>query len=179
MSRPGKKPVAIDSKVTVDYKDRLLKIKGPKGQLELKTPESVELDISKEEIKVVADFETKEGKTIGGTIRQLINNIIIGVTEGFEKKLDLVGVGYRAQVSGTKLVLNLGYSHPIEYEVPDMVTAAVENNTKVVLTSCDKQKVGQAAAEIRSFRPPEPYKGKGVKYEDEYIRRKAGKTGKK
>ena len=179
MSRPGKKPVAIDSKVTVDYKDRLLKIKGPKGQLELTTPESVELTISAESIKVVADFDTTAGKMIGGTIRQLINNIVVGVTEGFEKKLELVGVGYRAQASGDKLVLNLGYSHPIEYMLPELVEVKVEGNTNVILTSCDKQRVGQAAAEIRSFRPPEPYKGKGVKYAGEHIRRKAGKTGKK
>lgn len=179
MSRTGKKPVSLSSNLTVNYQNRHLKIKGPKGELELQTNSLIDLEITKEYIAVKADFQNTAAKTQAGTARQLINNIVQGVTQGFEKRLELVGIGYKAQVSGENLVLNLGYSHPINYLIPKGVGIKVESNTKVLLNSCDKQLLGQTAAEIRSFRPPEPYKGKGIKYDNEVIRRKARKIGKK
>ncbi len=162
MSRLGKRPVALSSSIKADYKDRLLKVKGPNGEMQFKIPESVELDIQKEEIKIEVDFETKEGRMMGGTIRSIVNNMVHGVGEGFTKVLNLVGVGYRAQVSGQKLTLALGYSHPIEFQLPKVVKAEVDGTTKITLKSCDKQVLGQIAAEIRAYRPPEPYKGKGI-----------------
>lgn len=178
MSRVGKKPISLSAAVTVDYTDKLLKVKGPKGELEYSVPAEVELEITKEEIQVKADYEDKRGKTQAGTSRARINNMVVGVTAGFEKKLLLVGVGYRAQVSGQKLTLNLGYSHPIEYDLPKTISVAVNANTELTVSGADKQLVGQVSAEIRSFREPEPYKGKGVKYHDEIIRKKAGKGAK-
>lgn len=178
MSRLGKRPIAIDSKIKADYKDRNLKIKGPNGEMSFLIPNEVELDLGKEEIKIVADFEKKEGRIMGGTIRSIVNNMVHGVTEGFTKVLELVGVGYRAQVSGQKLTLALGYSHPIDYELPKQVKAQVDGNTKITLTSCDKQVLGQVCAEIRQYRPPEPYKGKGILFAGEQIIRKAGKAAK-
>jgi large subunit ribosomal protein L6 len=178
MSRLGKRPVALNSKVKSDYKDRQLNIKGPLGEMSFTIPESVELDLKKEEIKVVVDFDKKEGRIIGGTVRSIINNMVHGVTEGFTLVLELVGVGYRAQVSGQKLTMALGYSHPVEYALPEVVKAEVEGNTKITLKSCDKQVLGQTAAEIRQYRPPEPYKGKGILFAGEHIVRKAGKAAK-
>ena len=179
MSRQGRKPVQLNAKVKVDYTNQRLVIKGPKGELFLKTSSLVDLNITKESIQIKADFTKKTERMMAGTTRQLIKNMVIGVTEGFKKQLNLVGVGYRVQVSGQKLVLNLGFSHAIEYELPTGISAKVEENTQILLEGFDKQALGQTAAEIRSYRPPEPYKGKGVKYSDEVIRRKAGKSGKK
>lgn len=178
MSRLGKRPVALNAKLKAEYKDRLLKVKGPLGEMEFSVPNSVELDVSKEEIKIVVDFEQKEGRVMGGTVRSIVNNMVHGVSEGFTKVLELVGVGYRAQVSGQQLTLALGYSHPVEYQLPKVVKAQVEGNTKITLTSCDKQVLGQTAAEIRRYRPPEPYKGKGILFQGEQIIRKAGKAAK-
>jgi large subunit ribosomal protein L6 len=178
MSRLGKRPVALNPKVKSDYKNRILKVKGPVGEMSLKIPNGVELDLGKDEIKIVVDFDKKEGRMIGGTIRSLINSMVFGVTDGFTTVLELVGVGYRAQVSGQKLTLSLGYSHPIEYSLPKIVKAEVEGNTKITLKSCDKQVLGQTAAEIRQYRPPEPYKGKGILFAGERIIRKAGKAAK-
>lgn len=178
MSRLGKRPVALNPKITSEYKDRQLKITGPLGEMTCRIPETVELEVSKEEIGVVVDFDTQEGRTIGGTIRSHIRNMVHGVTEGFTVNLELVGVGYRAQVSGQKLTLNLGFSHPVEFDLPKVVTANVEANTKLSLSSCDKQVLGQTAAEIRQYRPPEPYKGKGILFAGEQILRKAGKAAK-
>ncbi len=178
MSRLGKRPVALNPKVKSDYKGRQLKVKGPVGEMSLKIPNGVDLDVGKEEIKVVVDFDKKEGRMIGGTVRSLINSMVHGVTDGFTTVLELVGVGYRAQVSGQKLTLALGYSHPIEYDLPKVVKAQVDGNTKITLTSCDKQVLGQTCAEIRQYRPPEPYKGKGILFAGEHIIRKAGKAAK-
>ncbi|MBU2512445.1 50S ribosomal protein L6 [bacterium] len=178
MSRLGKRPVALSSKITADYKNRQLKVKGPIGEMQFDIPAGVELDVNKEDIKVIVNFDERESRVMGGTIRSLINNMVVGVDEGFKKVLVLVGVGYRAQVSGQKLTLALGYSHPIEYQLPKVVTAQVDGTTKITLTSCDKQVLGQTAAEIRKYRPPEPYKGKGILFEGEQIIRKAGKAGK-
>jgi large subunit ribosomal protein L6 len=178
MSRLGKRPVALNPKVKSDYKDRQLKVKGPVGEMNLKIPNGVDLDVTKDEIKIIVDFEQIEGRMLGGTIRSLINSMVFGVTDGFTKVLMLVGVGYKAQVAGQKLTLALGYSHPIEYDLPKVVKAEVEGNTKITLTSCDKQVLGQTCAEIRQYRPPEPYKGKGILFAGEHIVRKAGKAAK-
>ncbi|MDT8446232.1 MAG: 50S ribosomal protein L6 [bacterium] len=178
MSRLGKLPVTFDSKVQASFKDQVLTIKGPIGELTYKVPVEVKLVLGKEDIKVEVDFADTHMRTQGGTARALIKNMVEGVTQGFEKKLELVGVGYRAQVAGQKLTLSLGYSHPIEYELPKHIKAQVDANTKITLNSPDKQSLGQVCAEIRKFRPPEPYKGKGILFAGERIRRKAGKTGK-
>ncbi|MCP4294465.1 MAG: 50S ribosomal protein L6 [Proteobacteria bacterium] len=178
MSRMGKMPVFFNEKISVNYENRMLKVKGKLGEIEMVIPSSVDLEIKENQIRVMADFETKEGSIIGGTIRSIVNNNLIGISEGFTKTLNLVGVGYRAQVTGQKLILTLGFSHNIDYSLPEKVKAVVEANTKLTLTSCDKQLLGQVAAEIRKYRPPEPYKGKGVLFEGERIVRKAGKTAK-
>lgn len=178
MSRLGKLPVAFDSKVKAEFKNQLLQIKGPNGELSYQVPESVKLVIDGNSILVDVDFNDYDMKMLGGTARALIKNMIEGVTSGYTKNLVLVGVGYRAQAKGQTLTLSLGYSHPIEYQLPAQVKGSVEANTKITLTSPDKQTLGQVCAEIRKFRPPEPYKGKGILFAGEQIRRKAGKTGK-
>lgn len=178
MSRLGKRPVGLNSKVKATYKDHVINVNGPGGEMSFKIPEGVELDVGKDDITVVIDFETSEGRMMGGTIRSIINNMVHGVTEGFTKVLELVGVGYRAKVSGQMLTLNLGFSHPIEYNLPKTVKAEVEGTTIIKLTSCDKQVLGQTTAEIRKYRPPEPYKGKGILFQGEQIKRKAGKAAK-
>ena len=179
MSRMGKRPVPFDSKVQANVKGNLITLKGPLGELSYQANEQVKLKVDGNEIIVSADFETKEGKTQGGTARALIRNMVQGVTEGFTSTLNLIGVGYRAQAAGQKLTLNLGFSHPVEYELPQAVKVQMEGNTKIILTSPDKQVLGQVCAEIRKYRPPEPYKGKGIHFEGERIIRKAGKTAKK
>lgn len=176
MSRVGKKPVTIPSGVSAELKDQILKIKGPKGELTLELHPKVAIAIAENEITVsVQNTEVKAQKALWGLFRALINNMVAGVTTGFSKVLEINGVGYKAALTGTKLVLNLGYSHPIEMEVPKGLEAKVEKNT-ITITGTDRQLVGQFAAEIRSKREPEPYKGKGIKYSDETIRRKAGKV---
>lgn len=178
MSRIGKQPIATDQ-VSLSYENRELSVKGPKGNLSFAIPELVELDIQDNVLTVQADYENnKKAKALMGTTQALIANMVTGVTQGFQKKLDLVGVGYRAAVSGQKLELSLGYSHSIHYDLPEKVQAKVEQNTKITLESCDKQLLGQVAADIRTFRPPEPYKGKGILFEGEVVRRKAGKSAK-
>jgi large subunit ribosomal protein L6 len=178
MSRLGKLPLSFDSKVKAEYKDQLLTIKGPNGELSYNVPEAVKIVLESNSIRVDVDFSNPEMSMQGGTARSLIKNMLDGVTEGFKKNLELVGVGYRAQVAGQKLTLALGYSHPVEYDLPSSVKGQVDGTTKITLTSPDKQQLGQVCAEIRKFRPPEPYKGKGILFAGEKIRRKAGKTGK-
>ncbi len=179
MSRIGKRPIVLIDSVSISYQNRELEVKGPKGVLKFVIPELVELDIQEKTLNVQADYENdKKAKALMGTTQALITNMVIGVSQGFQKQLNLVGVGYRASVSGSKLELNLGYSHPIHFDVPEGVQAKVEGNTKIFLESCDKQLIGQVAANIRVFRPPEPYKGKGILFEGEQIRRKAGKSAK-
>ena len=176
MSRIGKKPVVVPSGVTVDIKGSDLKVKGPKGELSLTLHPKVMLEKTDDGLIVKVKNElNKQERALWGLFRALINNMIVGVTQGFTKVLEINGVGYKAAVTGKKLVLNLGYSHPIEMEVPAGLEAKVEKNT-ITITGVDRQVVGQFAAVVREQRPPEPYKGKGIKYSDEVIRRKAGKV---
>lgn len=179
MSRIGRLPVEIPSGVDVKIKGTHVRVKGPKGELE--NTFSPELDIKEEngEIVITRPNDQREVRSLHGTTRALINNMVIGVTEGFTKELRLVGVGYRASLSGNNLVLNVGYSHPVEIEPPEGITFEVgERSQQVIVRGYDKQKVGQIAADVRKVRPPEPYKGKGIRYQGEWIRRKAGKAGK-
>jgi len=180
MSRIGKLPVVVPSGVTVTLGEgNLVTVKGPKGTLSRKL--STDMNIAQEDgqLVITRPNDLKRFKAMHGLTRTLINNMVVGVTEGYTKKLEINGTGYRAAKAGKKLTLNLGYSHPVELEDPDGVTSEVEGTNKITVTGIDKEKVGQYAANIRAKRPPEPYKGKGVKYETERIRRKAGKAGKK
>ena len=176
MSRIGKKPVVIPAGVAVDLKDETLKIKGPKGELVLAVHPKVAINHTDSELTVsVKHPDVKAEKALWGLFRALINNMVVGVTSGFTKILEINGVGYKAAMTGTKLVMALGYSHPIEMEVPKGLEVKVEKNV-ITIAGIDRQLVGQFAAEVRSQREPEPYKGKGIKYSDETIRRKAGKV---
>ena len=175
MSRVAKNPIQILKGVDINIENGVVKTKGSKGELEFVLPDSVSLNISEETLNVEYDEANQQSVALAGTTRSLVNNMIIGVSEGFEKKLELVGVGYRAKASGKLLELTLGFSHPIKYQLPPEVEVETPSQTEVVLKSHDKQILGQAAAEIRAFRPPEPYKGKGVKYSDEQIKRKEAK----
>ena len=180
MSRIGRMPVAIPAGVTVTIaENNLVTVKGPKGTLERELP--VEMNIKEEDghIVVTRPNDLKKMKSLHGLTRTLINNMVVGVTDGYEKVLEVNGVGYRAQKQGKKLVLSLGYSHPVEMEDPEGLETVLDGQNIIVVKGIDKEKVGQYAAEIRAKRAPEPYKGKGIKYADEVIRRKVGKTGKK
>jgi large subunit ribosomal protein L6 len=173
MSRIAKAPIELPNGVDINVKGRQVNVKGPKGNLELQLHPGVSLEQDDKVYKVIpaSDSDTP----MAGTFRSLVNNMVVGVTDGFEKKLTLVGVGYRAQVQGSNLTLALGFSHPVEYAAPEGVTIEAPSQTELVVKGCDKQKVGQVAAEIRAFRPPEPYKGKGVRYSDERVVRKEAK----
>jgi large subunit ribosomal protein L6 len=175
MSRIGKKPVPIPSGVTANVEGQTVKVKGPKGALQVVLPDDVEVKMDADTVKVDPRNETKRARAMWGTSRTLVSNLVTGVTKGFEKKLEITGVGYRAALQGKNLQISLGYSHEVLYPVPEGITIAAPKPTEIVVTGIDKQKVGQVAAEIRAFRPPEPYKGKGVKYAGEYIFRKEGK----
>ena len=180
MSRIGRMPIAIPDGVTVTIaENNQVTVKGPKGTLERVLP--AEMDIKQEgsEIIVTRPNDLKKMKSLHGLTRSLLNNMVIGVTDGYEKKLEVNGVGYRAAKQGKKLVLNLGYSHPVEMEDPEGIETVLDGQNIIIVKGIDKEKVGQFAAEIRDKRRPEPYKGKGIKYADETIRRKVGKTGKK
>jgi len=180
MSRIGRMPIAIPAGVTVDIaENNQVTVKGPKGTLERVLPAEMSITKEGEEIKVARPNDLKKMKSLHGLTRTLINNMIIGVTEGYEKKLEVNGVGYRAAKQGKKLTLSLGYSHPVEMEDPEGIETVLEGQNIIIVKGINKEKVGQYAAEIREKRAPEPYKGKGIKYEDEVIRRKVGKTGKK
>ena len=178
MSRIGKLPIDIPSGVEVKFSNGTLTVKGPKGELTQAIDPLVKIEITDNQITVVPLAETKQARSFHGLYRSLASNMVEGVTKGFSKRLEINGVGYRAQIQGKKIVLNLGHSHPIEYQIPEGITAEMDKDKNNILqiSGIDKQQVGQVAAEIREFRKPEPYKGKGVKYEDEYIRRKAGKA---
>ena len=175
MSRVAKNPIGIADGVTVNFNDGCLDVKGKVGELKFDLPETVSLDIADNVITVKYDENNQQSVALAGTTRALVNNMIIGVSQGFEKKLELKGVGYRAKASGKLLELTLGFSHPVKYQLPDEVQVETPSQTEVVLKSHNKQILGQAAAEIRAFRPPEPYKGKGVRYSDENVRRKEAK----
>jgi large subunit ribosomal protein L6 len=175
MSRIANAPVAIPKGVETTLSDTAISVKGSKGNLILDLHELVGVSQEGEELKVAAKNQTRQAGALAGTFRSLINNMVIGVSEGFQKKLELQGVGYRAKAQGKSLNLTLGYSHPIDYSLPEGVTAETPSQTEIVITGADKQLVGQVAAEIREFRPPEPYKGKGVRYADERVYRKEAK----
>ena len=175
MSRIGKKPVAIPSGVTATVADGVLSMKGPKGTLSMPMAEEVKWDVQDDLIGVQPANDTKRARAFWGMQRTLVQNLVTGVTEGFSKKLLITGVGYRANAQGKKLKLQLGYSHDVDIDVPEGLTVATPDNTTVEISGADKQKVGQLAAEIRRWRKPEPYKGKGIKYDGEYIFRKEGK----
>jgi large subunit ribosomal protein L6 len=176
MSRIGKLPVPIAKGVEVKQANGTVMVKGPKGQLDLQLHPDMTVVIDDSEIRVERPSDHKDHRALHGLTRSLISNMVEGVTEGFSKTLEIVGVGYRAEAKGKSITLNLGYSHQIVYEPSEGVDLACPNQTTVVVSGSDKQKVGQTAAEIRAFRPPEPYKGKGIRYQGEQIRRKAGKT---
>lgn len=176
MSRIGKKEIKIPSGVEVKSKAEMLSVKGPKGSLDCKIHPAIIVTVAEGTVKLtIKDEENNKEKALWGLFRTLINNMILGVTVGFEKKLEINGVGYKAQVSGKKLVLNVGYSHPVDFALPEGITCAVEKNVITVM-GIDKQMVGEVSANIRKVRKPEPYKGKGIKYIDEVIRRKSGKA---
>ena len=180
MSRIGKMPIAVPAGVTVDIaENNKVTVKGPKGTLERVLPAEMEIKKEGDEIIVNRPNDLKKMKSLHGLTRTLIHNMVVGVTEGYEKKLEVNGVGYRAVKKGKLLTLSLGYSHPVEMEDPEGIEVVVEDANTLVVKGIDKEKVGQYAAEIREKRAPEPYKGKGIKYADEVIRRKVGKTGKK
>ncbi len=175
MSRVAKNPIAIPSGVEINIADGEIKVKGSKSSLELVLHKSVAVNQEEGSLQVVPVEESRDSWAMAGTFRALINNMVVGVSEGFSKKLQLVGVGYRAQASGNVLNLNLGFSHPVAYQVPEGVTVETPSQTEIIVSGSDKQKVGQVAAVIRSYRPPEPYKGKGVRYADENVVRKEAK----
>jgi len=175
MSRVAKNPISIPSGIEIKLDEKTIIVSGSKGKSEFAFPESVCAIHVDDVIKVSYDESSPDSTALAGTTRSLINNMVIGVSEGFQKTLLLVGVGYRAKANGKKLELTLGFSHPVHYDLPDEVEVETPSQTEVVLKSHDKQVLGQVAAEIRAFRPPEPYKGKGVKYADEIIRRKEAK----
>ena len=175
MSRIGKKPVAVPTGVTASVDGQTVKVKGPKGALQFVVPDEITVTLDKGAIKVDPRNETKRARSMWGTSRTLVSNLMTGVTKGFEDKLEINGVGYRAAVQGKNLQLALGYSHDVVYPIPEGIAIVTPKPTEIVITGIDKQKVGQVAAEIRAFRGPEPYKGKGVKYAGEFIFRKEGK----
>ncbi|AIE58657.1 50S ribosomal protein L6 [Bacillus methanolicus] len=178
MSRIGKKPIEIPSGVTVTVNNNTVTVKGPKGELTRSFNPDMEIKVEDNVVTVTRPSDVKEHRALHGTTRAIIANMVEGVSKGFERSLELVGVGYRAQKQGKKLVLNVGYSHPVEIEPEEGLEIEVPANTKVVVKGIDKERVGALAANIRQVRPPEPYKGKGIRYEGEYVRRKEGKTGK-
>ena len=178
MSRIGKRPIKLVQNVEVKFNNRVLEVKGPKGELELQTHSDVDLVIENNTLSVIPSNKNITKTALIGTTWKLINNMIHGVSQGFKKQLNLVGVGFRAALNKNELVLNLGYSHPIKFSLPDGISASVDANTKITLESSDKQLLGQVSADIQKFRPPEPYKGKGVLFEGQKLKRKAGKSGK-
>jgi large subunit ribosomal protein L6 len=175
MSRVGKRAVAVPSGITANVEGQTVKVKGPKGALSVVLPDEVAVKLDGGQIKVDPRGETKRARAQWGTSRTLIANLIAGVSKGFERRLEINGVGYRAAVQGKNLQLALGYSHDIVYPIPEGITIATPRPVEIIITGSDRQKVGQVAAEIREYRPPEPYKGKGIKYADERIFRKEGK----
>ena len=178
MSRIGRKPINIPAGVDIKIDNGVITVKGPKGTLDLKYNPAMTVEVKGAEIEVTRPDDKKENRSLHGLTRTLINNMVVGVTEGYKKELQVNGVGYRVQKQGNKCVMNLGYSHQVIVEDTDDIKLEVPDPNKIIVVGIDKQKVGQFAAEIREKRPPEPYKGKGIKYADEVIRRKEGKAGK-
>ena len=178
MSRIGNKPIVIPNGDSVELVENTIVVKGPKGQLSFEVPSCVTVEIKENNVTFTRESDVKEHRSLHGTTRAIINNMVIGVTQGFEKILEIEGTGYRAQLQGKKLVVNAGYSHPVELVIPEGLTVTVPNQTEIHVAGCDKELVGQFAADVRIIRKPEPYKGKGIHYRGEYIRRKEGKTAK-
>ncbi|MBR4862571.1 MAG: 50S ribosomal protein L6 [Firmicutes bacterium] len=178
MSRIGRKPVVVPAGVEVTVNGNVVAVKGPKGQLQQEISKNLTVEVKEGEVVVTRPTDSREDRAQHGLARTLINNMIVGVTQGFEKKMELIGVGYKAEKKGNTLVMNLGYSHPVEMVDPEGITTEVPKATEIVVKGADKALVGNYAANIRAWRKPEPYKGKGIKYVDEVIRRKEGKTGK-
>lgn len=178
MSRIGNKVITIPAGVEVNLDDNFATVKGPKGELKQQFDKDMTFNVEGNEITVVRPSDSKRHRTVHGTTRAILANMIEGVSAGFKKELELIGVGYRAQMQGKKLVLSVGYSHPVEFEEIEGIKLGVEGNTKVSIKGINKEVVGQYAAKVRAVRPPEPYKGKGIRYVGEYVRRKEGKTGK-
>lgn len=176
MSRVGKMPVPIPSGVTVKLSGSQVTAKGPRGELSTVIPRGISADIGDDRITVVPDSDAPRLRALHGTARALLSNLVVGVSEGFRKVLEIVGTGYRAQLEGEKLILTIGFAKPVEYAVPPEVNILVETPTRIVVEGVDKVIVGQVASEIRAFKKPEPYKGKGIRYEGEYVRKKAGKA---
>lgn len=176
MSRIGKKPISIPKGVDIEFTEGLLKVKGPKGELKRQMHPKVLVTVENDELRLSVSDEQRESNALHGLFRMLVANMVTGVSQGFEKTLEIVGVGYRVELEKRTAVLNVGYSHPVNFELPDGVDARIEK-TRITLSSIDKELLGSTAAKIRAIRRPEPYKGKGIKYADEVIRRKAGKTG--
>jgi large subunit ribosomal protein L6 len=176
MSRIGKQPIAIPAKVKVEIKGRSVRVEGPKGKLDLELPGRTAAKVDGANVLVSRQGDDAHARALHGLSRALLNNMVKGVSDGFSKKLEINGVGFKAAVAGKTITMNLGYSHPINYDIPEQIKVTVEENTKITIEGPDKQLVGKVAAELRSFYPPEPYKGKGVKYSDEHVKRKEGKT---
>ena len=176
MSRVGSKTIEVPDKVKVAIADNHVSVEGPNGKLEMDMPSRTSVSQKENILSVARDGDDREAKAMHGLGRSLLNNMVVGVSEGFVKKLEINGVGFKAAVSGNTVTMNLGYSHPIKYDLPDQVTVSVDKDTSVTIEGPDKQKVGLVAAELRGFYPVEPYKGKGVKYANEHVRRKEGKT---
>jgi large subunit ribosomal protein L6 len=179
MSRVGKQPVPIPDKIKVTYVNRSLTVEGEKGKLSRSIHPAVDLKIEDSVMNVTMVIADRRSRALQGLTRSLVANMITGVTQGFERNLEINGIGYRAELNGKQIIFNVGYSNPVNYDLPEGITATVAKNNSIKLVGIDKQKVGLAAAAIRRIRPPEPYKGKGIKYAEEHIRRKAGKTGTK
>lgn len=178
MSRIGKKEIFIPSSIKTNIDNSTISVQGPKGKLSYTISESIKIEQINNKLKLTKKYNDKKTQAIYGLSRSIVNNMVVGVSKGFEKKLTINGVGYRSQVNNKTLILNVGYSHPVEINPPENIEIKVENNTDIFITGIDKETVGQIAAKIRSIRPPEPYKGKGIKYINENIKRKIGKAGK-
>jgi large subunit ribosomal protein L6 len=179
MSRIGKKSIAIPDKTKIEFKDRTVTVQGKNGSLSQSVHPAVDLQIDNGSLQVIAINQDRKSQAFQGMVRSLIQNMVTGVTQGFERVLEINGIGYRVEVKGQSLLFNLGFSHPINFDLPKGISATVEKNNVVKLNGIDKHLLGQTAARIRQLRPPEPYKGKGIKYAEEFIQRKAGKTGTK
>ena len=178
MSRIGNKAIVLPSAASIELVENTITVKGPKGQLSFEIPACISVHVDGSNITFTRESNEKTHRSLHGTTRAIINNMVVGVTEGYEKILEIEGTGYRAQLQGKKLVVNAGYSHPVEMEIPEGLTVTVPNPTEIHVAGCDKQLVGQFAADVRIIRKPEPYKGKGIRYRGEYIRRKEGKKAK-
>ena len=176
MSRIGKQPVTLPTGVSVSLADGMATLKGPKGELSQKLPETITVTQEGSTLNVIRKNDDKQSRADHGTIRALLQNMVVGVKDGYSRELEIQGVGFRASIAGKQLTMNVGYSHPVDYTVPEGITVTVTDGVQLKVSGIDKQLVGQVSARIRAFRPPEPYKGKGVRYKDERVRRKAGKT---